>query len=82
MEEIEAKRVEIAKAFNLTKEDAAFYVYTDRLSNNAYNQGKQNINLLMKNGTTMDVSAASDNLNISAFSTPVEKWFLCYPEVK
>lgn len=80
--EIEAKRIEIAKAFNLTKEDAEFYVYTDRLSNNAYNQGKQNINLLMKNGTTMDISAASDNLNISAFSTPVEKWFLCYPEKK
>lgn len=81
-EEIEAKRNEIAKAFNLTKADAAFYVYTDRLSNNAYNQGKQNINLLMKNGTTMDVSAASDNLNINAFSTPVEKWFLCYPAKK
>lgn len=80
--EIETKRKEIAVHFNLSEEDAAFYVYTDRLSNNAYNQGKQNINLLMKNGTTMDVSAASDNLNINAFSTPVEKWFLCYPEIK
>lgn len=81
-EEIEAKRIEITKTFNLSKEDAEFYVYTDRLSNNAYNQGKQNINLLMKDGTTMDLSDASDNLNISAFSTPVEKWFLCYPAKK
>ncbi len=81
-EEIQAKRTEIAAAFNLSQEDAEYYVYTARLTNNAYNQGKQNINLLMKNGTTMDLSDASDNLNISAFSTPVEKWFLCYPENK
>lgn len=72
-------RTEIAKAMNISLEDAAFYVYSNRLSNNAYNQGKQNINLLMKNGTVMDLSLASDNLNISAFTTPVEKWFLCYP---
>lgn len=76
---IAEKRTEIAKAMNISMEDAAFYVYSDRLSNNAYNQGKQNINLLMKNGTVMDLSLASDNLNISAFTTPVEKWFLCYP---
>lgn len=77
--QIAEKRTEIAKAMNISLEDAAFYVYSNRLSNNAYNQGKQNINLLMKNGTVMDLSLASDNLNISAFTTPVEKWFLCYP---
>lgn len=78
-QQIAEKRAEIAKGMNISMEDAAFYVYSDRLSNNAYNQGKQNINLLMKNGTVMDLSLASDNLNISAFTTPVEKWFLCYP---
>ncbi len=78
-EQIAAKRSEIAKQFNLSSEDAAFYVYSDILSNNAYNQGKQNINLLMKSGEIIDLSKASDNLNISAFTTPVEKWFLCYP---
>jgi hypothetical protein len=33
----------------------------------------------MKNGTIMDVSKASDNLNISALAKPVEKYCLCYP---
>lgn len=81
-EVILSKRMEVAAAMNISLEDAAFYVYSDVLSNNAYNQGKQNINLLMKNGTVMDLSLASDNLNISAFTTPVEKWFLCFPEVE
>ena len=37
------------------------------------------INLLLKNGSIIELSKASDNLNISALSTPVEKYFLCYP---
>ena len=78
-EEITVKRHEIARKLNVSEEDATFYVYSDILSNNAYNQGKQNINLFMKNGQILDLSLASDNLNISAFTTPVEKWFLCYP---
>jgi hypothetical protein len=45
----------------------------------AYNQDKQNINMLMKNGEIIDLTKASDNLNISALAKPVEKYFLCYP---
>jgi hypothetical protein len=33
----------------------------------------------MKNGEIVDLSDASDNLNISALASPVEKFFLCYP---
>lgn len=65
--------------FDLTDDEIDFFVYTDVLSNNAYNQNKQNINMLMKNGEIIDLSKASDNLNISALASPVEKYFLCYP---
>lgn len=69
----------ICKKLNLTLEEAAFFVYSETLTNNAYSQSKQNINLLLKNGEIMDVSKASDNYNISALATPVEKYCLCYP---
>ena len=59
--------------------DVEYFVYQDILTNKAYNQDKENIKLLMKNGETIDLSAASDNLNISALAQPVEKYFLCYP---
>lgn len=69
----------VKKDFQFNDEEAHSLVYSEQLSNNAYSQVKQTINLLMKNGTTMDVSMASDNLNISALAQPVEKYCLCYP---
>lgn len=72
-------RTAVMKELQLNEEQANYFVYSNRLTNNAYNEDKQNINLLFKNGSTMDVSKASDNLNISALSKPVEKYFLSYP---
>ncbi|PKR80000.1 phosphohydrolase [Brumimicrobium salinarum] len=69
----------VQKNFNLSEEEAQFFVHTDALRNNAYNEKKENINLLMKDGSVKDVSQAADNLNIHALSEPVEKYFLCYP---
>jgi hypothetical protein len=69
----------VKKQLNIADEEVNYFVYTDRLTNNAYNQNKQNINLLMKNNEIIDLSKASDNLNISALANPVEKFFICYP---
>lgn len=72
--------VEQVKAhFGLNQDEANYFVHTDVLRNNAYNEQKENINLLMKDGSVKDVSQAADNLNIHALSEPVEKYFLCYP---
>jgi HD superfamily phosphohydrolase len=71
---------EIVKSnFKLSDDEVRYFVYTDVLSNKAYNENKQNINLKMKSGEIMDLSKASDNLNISALAQPVEKFFICYP---
>ncbi|MEY4603714.1 MAG: hypothetical protein RIT43_1006, partial [Bacteroidota bacterium] len=69
----------VQKQLRLNADEAAHFVYTDILSNNAYNQNKQNIHMLMKNGEVIELSKASDNLNISALANPVEKYFICYP---
>ncbi len=69
----------IKSTYKLEDDELKYFVYTDILSNKAYNQNKQNINLLMKSGEIIDLSKASDNLNISALAQPVEKYFICYP---
>lgn len=69
----------VKSSFKLTDEEVHYFVYTDVLSNKAYNENKQNINLMLKSGEIMDLSKASDNLNISALAQPVEKFFICYP---
>ena len=65
--------------FGISEEESTYFVYTNKLVNNAYNTFKENINLVYKNGKVLDVSKASDNLNISALSEPVEKYYICYP---
>ena len=65
--------------YDLEGDEVDYFVYSDVLTNKAYNQDKQNINMLMKNGDIIDLTKASDNLNISALAQPVEKYFLCYP---
>lgn len=64
----------------ISEEESNYFVHTDVLRNNAYNEEKENINLLLKNGDIIDVSKAADNLNIHALSSPVEKYFICYPQ--
>jgi HD superfamily phosphohydrolase len=80
-ERIFSEKQLIQKQLNLNEHEVDYFIYSDVLSNNAYNQKKQQINLLMKNGEIVDLSQASDNLNISALANPVEKYFLCYPVV-
>ena len=81
-ERIDEVRKKVQKKLDLSDDEVEYFVYSNTLKNNAYNDSKENINLLMKDGSVMDVSKASDNLNISALSSPVEKYFLSYPVFK
>jgi len=76
---IDLERELVRSTLKIEEENLHHFVFTDVLRNNAYSQHKQNINLLMKNGEIIDLAKASDNLNISALSSPVEKYFLCFP---
>jgi HD superfamily phosphohydrolase len=73
------ERNELVQKWKMSFEDTAYYVYSQKLTNSAYNHGKENINLKMKSGEIIDLSKASDNLNISALANPVEKYCICYP---
>jgi hypothetical protein len=51
-----------------------------KIRNNAYDHKDKHIYVNMKDGSLQDFLEASDNLNISALSDPVEKYFICYPK--
>jgi HD superfamily phosphohydrolase len=78
-ERIASEEDKVKKMLNLTNHEATFFVFSDVLTNNAYNSEKENINLLFKSGQVVDLSEASDNLNISALAKPVNKYALFYP---
>ncbi len=62
----------------VSPEHKAYYVFTGKLENNAYNPEIGKITMLDKHNNIMDVSDAADLMNISVLTEPVQKYFLCY----
>jgi HD superfamily phosphohydrolase len=73
--------VELAMTtLDLPREDAAWFVIPDVLTNKAYSTDRDQIQILRSDGSgIVPLPQASDNLNISALSTSVSKPLLCYP---
>jgi HD superfamily phosphohydrolase len=66
--------------FGVSNHELDYLVLQGTTSNSAYNMDKGNINILFKDGTLKDVAKASDQLNIQYLSTPVVKYYVCYPK--
>ena len=69
----------VATQLGISVTDAAHFVLTGSIVNNAYDQGKDRIELRYKDGTLRDIAEASDNLGIQALARPVTKWYLAWP---
>jgi HD superfamily phosphohydrolase len=76
--EIDGKMAAVSLSQNISIEESAYFVYTGKVSNSAYNSEEHGINILMKDGRVVDLAVASDQYNISALAKPVVKYFLCY----
>ncbi|MBT8222955.1 MAG: HD domain-containing protein [Eudoraea sp.] len=72
-------RDQVCKLFNISREDAGYFVISGAIQNRAYDHEAQNINILRKNGEVLDVAEASDHLNLVAHAKTVEKFYICYP---
>ncbi len=64
----------------LSDSEIGYYVYEGEIQNQAYDSTKNNIQMLFKNGDIKDITIASDHLNIQALSSPVYKYYLCFPK--
>ncbi|MBO0323293.1 HD domain-containing protein [Muricauda sp. CAU 1633] len=79
-QKMEKKLEEIAQMYDLSEEDAANFVFQGEISNKAYSEEQQAINILKKNGKITDVLKESDQLSLKALSTTVIKYYSCYPK--
>ena len=68
--------------YNITEDEAKYFVFKGEISNQAYTRSKQNIKILYKSGKVDDVVKASDQLNLKALSKKVTKHYICYPKQK
>ena len=69
-----------ADKFKLTDEEVSFFVTEELVSNDTYNPDHDRINIQTREGDLLDVSQASEQLNISILSTRSEKYLLSYPK--
>ena len=75
------KRIDQFKLkYDISDEEAAYFVFTGTIANQAYHQNKQNINILYKSNKIVDIVSATDEFNLKALSKPVTKYFICYPK--
>lgn len=73
--------LEIETKLNISREDLPYFLRSEELINNAYNENYKQINILLRNGDILDLTKASDNLNIAALASPVKKFCLCHVNV-
>jgi HD superfamily phosphohydrolase len=69
-----------ASQFLLNEEDIGYFLVEGIVTNNAYTSEHDRIRIQFPNNELLDVSEASDQLNISVLSTPVSKYLVCYPK--
>ncbi|OFY62823.1 MAG: phosphohydrolase [Bacteroidetes bacterium RIFCSPLOWO2_02_FULL_36_8] len=68
----------IQKKYAITPSQTSYFVFTDYISNHAYFEKQDNINILMKSGRVLDVSKATGLWNLKALDKEVRKYFLCH----
>lgn len=82
LERVQMKKKAIQDHFQLTEKEVSYFVFTGKISNQAYSMEESPIHILTPEGVVMDVAKASDQLNLKMLSEKVEKYFLCYPKMK
>ncbi|MFY0651068.1 MAG: HD domain-containing protein [Cyclobacteriaceae bacterium] len=70
----------IISHYDLSSEDAEYFLGHGKISNEAYISSGQKINILTKNGELVDVAKATKLPNIKAMSKIVTKYYLCWPK--
>jgi HD superfamily phosphohydrolase len=73
-------KAKAARFMKLGNEFEAYYVFTDSISNMAYTSDASEVKILLKNGSTADISTVSDMFDHRFLSERITKYFLCYPK--
>ncbi len=75
---VNEKTREVCQKFNITEEEAGYFVFTGEASNTTYDPTDERINILFKDGTVKDISQVDNALILQHLSSPVKKYYICY----
>ena len=76
-EEILSVKKMLSKKFNVSLQDASYFIFTGQAVNTTYQLKDERINILSKNGAYNDISEVADPLIHKTLSMPVKKFYIC-----
>ena len=81
-ERIDETAQAIAQKMDISKDDAKRYMMSiNPIQKDMYNVDDDSITILYKDGTTKDISEASELLNVQLLSKKIRKYYLCYQRI-
>jgi len=78
---VAALKERVIAALGIGKDEVSYFVFTDSITNTAYDSKKGSIKILRKNGEVEDIAVVSDTSSLEALSNEVTKNFLCYLKI-
>jgi HD superfamily phosphohydrolase len=79
-DKIERIKSLVKEKYQVSDEEVNYLVFENTVWTDTYNINDNQIDILYNNGNLVDISAASDMLNIQVLSKIVKKYILCYPK--
>ncbi|NLX67527.1 MAG: HD domain-containing protein [Bacteroidales bacterium] len=67
-----------SEKFGITAHEATYFISSDILTTDMYNEEDDSIDIIYKNGEVRDISKASDMFNIELLSKKVKKYYFAY----
>jgi HD superfamily phosphohydrolase len=77
---VDTIRKELRNNPGVSEDEIKYFLVEDIVTNSAYSLNDDKIKIMFKDNSLMDISEASDQLNISVLSSAVSKHVLCYPK--
>jgi HD superfamily phosphohydrolase len=77
-EAIREMKEAVATRYNLSLEEAGYFVFTGEAVNTTYNPQDEHIKILFKDGHVSDISKVDNALIHQHLSSPVKKYYLCH----
>ena len=72
---------EIASSFNISFDDAKYFISQVVAKKDMYDINDDHISMLFKDGALQDITEVSDLLNINLLSKKIGKYYLCYQRI-
>ncbi len=77
-DEIAELRKKIMNRYALNTAEADYFIFSDTISTNIYDEKDEEIKILLKSGRVENISEASDVFNKAFLARVTKKYFLCY----